>query len=72
MRVNTPVRVNLKFDGEDPVYNYVGEAPLNTTTDEPYWRIYRLTNSGASLSKDWADGSDQFNKIWDDRTFYTY
>jgi hypothetical protein len=73
MRLNTPVRVTLRFDGEDSTYNYVGEAPVGTQESDPYWRIYRLTNTGtASLKKDYADNSDLFNKVWASRATYTY
>ena len=73
MRLNPSVRTQLRFDGENTTYNYVGEAPVGSTTTSANWRIYRLENSGtASLIKMWADGSDQFNKVWDNRASYTY
>jgi len=73
LRLNTPVRTQLRFDGENATYNYIGESPVGATTTDASWRIYRLENTGtASLIKMWADGSDQFNKVWDNRASYTY
>jgi len=73
MRLNPPVRVQLRFDGENSTYNYVGEAPVGAATTDASWRIFRLENSGtASLTKMWADNSDQFNKVWDNRASYSY
>ena len=73
MRINQSLRTILYFDGEDSVNNYIGEAPTGSATSSPVWRIYRLQSTGtASLNKKWADGSDLFNKVWDDRATYTY
>ena len=73
MRISVPQRGQLLFDGEDATYQYVGEAPIGVPTSEASWRIYRLYLSGTnSVTKAWADGSDLYNKIWNNRVTYTY
>jgi len=73
MRLSPAVRGALIFDGEDPVYNYVGEAATGSSTAAAVWKIYRITNSGtASIRKHWADGNDLFDNVWDDRASLTY
>ena len=73
MRQNPPVKSALRFDGENSTYNYVGEAPIGAATSASNWRIYRLTNTGtASLIKQWADGNDAFDNVWDDRASLSY
>ena len=73
MRKTENSRGLLLFDGENSTYQYVGEAPIGSSTSTAVWKIYRLTMSGTnSISRAWADGSDLFNKIWDNRATYTY
>lgn len=73
MRISVPQRGQLLFDGEDAAYQYVGEAPIGVATSAANWRIYRLHLTGTnSVSRTWADGSDLFNKVWDNRNTYTY
>ncbi len=46
---------------------------LGTDTSLPIWRICRIEKSFLlEPDMDLADGSDQYNKIWDDRLTYTY
>ena len=73
MRLNPSARTQLRYDGENATYSYVGESPVGAATSAPAWKIFRLENTGtASLNKYWADGSDLFNKVWDNRATYTY
>ena len=73
MRLNPPIRTQLNFDGENATYNYVGESPVGASISGTCWRIYRLENVGTgSIIKRWADKSDLYNKVWDDRTSYVY
>jgi len=52
---------------------YQGEAEPGTGTGEAKWRIRRYTYGGANpVAIDWADGVNTFNKIWDNRTGYSY
>lgn len=72
MRLNPSRTGALRFDGEDTTYNYVGEAAVNSSTASAVWRIYRLDNTSRSIIKQWADGDDLFNNVWDNRASLSY
>ena len=67
-----PINRTILFDAPDSNTYYIGEAPFGAATTDPIWRIKRLVFSGANFTLDWADGNDEFNKIWDNRTLFTY
>jgi len=55
-------------------FTYVGEAIPGSATDEAVWRLYRLDESavdGVELKKLYANGSTEFDQVWDDRTAIT-
>ena len=67
----------LRYDDTtNPLYTYIGEAIPGTPTSDPSWRIKRLTNADVTVL--WAKlpseetSSDEFNKVWNNRTSYTY
>ena len=45
-----------------------GGAP----TDSDRWQIKRIYDDGTTTNITWADGSDDFEKVWDDRASYAY
>jgi len=53
---------------------YRGEAIPGTLNGATVWRIRKITI--AALDNDvvetWADGTDAFDKVWDNRLTYTY
>jgi len=62
--------------GSDYYPEYIGEAaPCDQRkTQQPVWRIMKITydSKGNALSILWAGGDARFNKVWTDRTTYTY
>jgi len=69
--------VNPKFTklidyagGSNPVY--AGWAFPGTATSSAKWKIKKFVYSGSNVYEYWADYSNQFNKIWDNRATYTY
>lgn len=50
---------------------YLGYAIPGTTTSNPSWKIKRV-NTSNPISIKWADSSTLYNKVWDDRSTYTY
>lgn len=73
MKSNISSRSTILFDGESTLNNYIGEAPIGSATSDSVWKIYRLNFTGTnSFSRKWADGSDKFDKVWDNRDTYTY
>ena len=53
---------------------YVGEALEGTAKSAASWRIKKLTwdANGNCTDLQWADGNDNFDNIWDNRTTYSY
>jgi len=71
-----PSRLDILYD-EVNDYTYVGEALPGSLLSAADWSIYRLdeTASGelnVELVKRYANGTSDFNKIWDDREIYIY
>ncbi len=50
---------------------YVGKAAIGSTPDESVWQIKRIDETTGMVLK-WADGNDNFDNVWDNRTSYTY
>lgn len=60
---------------DQPVY--VGFAEAESGTDEPVWKIMRLTYDGSDrvVAREWATDANHkvtFSQIWDDRATLTY
>jgi hypothetical protein len=50
---------------------YIGCALPGTLASESKWKISRI-NTNNPISIYWADSSTLYNKVWNDRTTYTY
>ena len=66
-----PPSYSILLDEASPTITYVGEAIPGSATSEAVWRIKRL-DSSAGLEVKWANGTNNEDKIWDDRTSYAY
>jgi len=53
-------------------YTYVGEAEPGTATSASTWRIKRVDEDGDVTEIFWANGTDTFDKVWDNKATYTY
>lgn len=53
---------------------YRAEADVGSLSSDPVWRIRHiiLALDATSATTTWADGTETFDKIWDDRATYTY
>ena len=53
---------------------YIGDAVTGTATSAAAWRIKKITYDASNnpTGIQWADGSTKFDKVWDDRTTYSY
>lgn len=60
-----------RADGQ-PVY--IGWADPGKATSDAVWRIYKITYdaSGNATAITFASNSTNFDKVFDDRTTYTY
>lgn len=64
--------LRLAYDASDNV-EYVGIAEPGTATSAAAWQIKKLTyTDGAVTAVDFADGTNAYIKVWDDRATYTY
>lgn len=64
--------VQKKFDEASNTVTYIGEAESGSASSDPVWRIKKFTVSGSITSLQWASGNTDYDKIWDNRTSYTY
>lgn len=63
----------IEYDGDDdPVY--IGEAAPSTTKSASLWRIKKITYDASKNPTDiqFADGTQTFTKVWNDRSVYIY
>jgi len=62
----------IAYDGSGNA-EYVGYAAPGTAEESAGWMIYKLTYSGSSpVSKKWASGTNQQDKVWSNYAEYTY
>jgi len=64
--------IKTLIDKVDSNTTYVGEAVIGTATSKAKWRIKKLTTSGTVTQILYADGNDNFDNIWDNRTSLDY
>lgn len=63
---------SIRVDDASTTITYVGEAPLNSLESSAVWRIKKLETIGTVFKVTWANGSQAFNNVWDDRLTLTY
>lgn len=53
---------------------YIGKASPGSATNKNRWQIRRITYdaNNAATAIEFAGGSNEFDKKWDDRATYTY
>jgi hypothetical protein len=70
---NVHYRTALDYDASGNVI-YVGEAETGASKQSPVWRIKFLTYDTSDNITDirWANGNQNFDKVWNDRMGYTY
>lgn len=62
----------VEYDASDNP-EYIGEATPGTAQGDPVWRIRKVTYTGGNPTGiEWAEGTTEFNKVWDDRGDYDY
>lgn len=60
------------FDTSDPNNIYLGQSATRVATSQPAFQIARVHINGTDIQIRYAEGSYEFDKIWDDRAGYTY
>ena len=51
---------------------FIGKASQGSVESHSVWRIKCIDETGSYMKVGCADGSKNFDKIWDNRTGYTY
>ncbi len=59
----------IDVDGDT---TYIGEALPGTSLSSGSWRIKRIVNDNGDTTIMWANGSAEFDFVWNDRLTYTY
>jgi hypothetical protein len=62
----------LTYSGSN--LEYLGKADIGTATTSSGWQIKKFTYDGSNNLTDiqYAEGTDAFDKIWDNRIGYSY
>lgn len=63
----------INYDGgTNPVY--IGKATTGTATTAASWSIKKITYDANNnpITIKFANGTDSFDKVWDDRATYSY
>lgn len=63
---------NIKTDEVSSSVTYIGESDSNNDGSGAVWRIRKSELVGTVTTISYADGSKLFNKVWNDRTGYSY
>lgn len=61
-----------RIDEPNKNLNYFGKAVIASADSAAVWQIRRLTVSAKVTTIEWADGNDEFDKVWDDRAILSY
>lgn len=69
--INLALAYTTRVEEVSATVTLVGEALPGTTDAQALWRIKKI-DSSSIVEVIWAEGSDEFNKVWDDRASYTY
>lgn len=73
MLVDTDQAGQLEIiDGNADGYQYKGIAAPGTATSAASWQIRRWNLSGYPIITQWADGNNNTDNVWDDRTSLSY
>jgi len=68
----TSLTMKATYSGGNPVY--IGYAAPGTATSDTEWQIRKVTVDGDGNVTDvqFADGTNEFDKEWDERAGYSY
>jgi hypothetical protein len=65
-------RLTVRLDQVSDNLFYVGKALIGSVDSDSTWQIVRYTQTGTILKSEYANGSEEFNRVWNDRTTLTY
>lgn len=62
----------VKSEAVSASEEYVGESNKNNDGTGSSWRIRKIYTSSGVETVSYADGDNDFKKVWDDRASYNY
>ena len=63
---------DIKVDEASSTITYIGKAARGSATSASVWQIKRVNTETLAAEIDWAENTDRFDKIWDNRGSYSY
>lgn len=61
-----------RVDEASSTVTYIGKAVTGTSNGAAAWQVQRITESGAVLTIEWADGDSSFDNVWNNRASLSY
>jgi hypothetical protein len=65
-------RLTVRLDQVSDTLFYVGKAEIGRLDSGAQWLIIRYTQTGTILKSEYANGSEAFDQVWNDRATLTY
>jgi hypothetical protein len=65
-------RLTVRLDQVSDTLFYVGKAEIGRLDSGAQWLIIRYTTVGSVLKSEYANGSEAFDQVWNDRATLTY
>lgn len=65
-------RLTVRLDQVSDTLFYVGKALIGKVNSDANWLIIRYTTVGNVLMSEYANGSEAFDQVWNDRATLTY
>ena len=65
-------RLTVRLDQISSTLFYVGKAVIGSIDSNSTWQIVRYTKTGNILKSEYANGSELFNQIWNNRLTLNY
>ena len=59
-------------DQVDANTTYIGIGKMGEATSSPVWQIRKMLTSGTVTAIKYANGTDAYNQIWDNRGSFSY
>jgi hypothetical protein len=65
-------RLTVRLDEVSDTLFYVGKALIGKVNSDANWLIIRYTTVGNVLMSEYANGSENFDQVWNNRATLTY
>lgn len=62
----------IRIDEVSSSIMYIGEAAIPVAESAAFWRIRKFETTGTVTKMLWADGDENFDNVWADRTTLSY